>query len=127
MKHTFTSFIRDDEGLRECGCQDWQFVLSPPNNTPSEHETAFGLFPPASTLAIWHATALMLSQMPDGKGVSLSFHGLLADSCSSKAKSVASFTDKGLLPCGFTTWQLRGRGKSYLFIIWIIYEIPNVF
>ncbi len=64
MTHTFTTFIRDDEGLRESGCQDWQFVLSPPNNTPSEHETAFGLFPPASTLAIWHATALMLSQMP---------------------------------------------------------------
>ena len=63
----------------------------------------------------------------DGKGVSLSFHGLLADSCSSKAKPVAGFTDKGLLPCGFTTWQLRDRGKSYLFIIWIIYEIPNVF
>lgn len=64
MTHTFTSFIRGDEGLRESGCQDWQFILSPPNNTPSEHETAFCLFPPASTLAIWHATALMLSQMP---------------------------------------------------------------
>ena len=64
MTHTFTSFIRDDEGLRESSCQDWQIILSPPNNTPSEHETAFGLFPPASTLAIWHATALMLSQMP---------------------------------------------------------------
>jgi hypothetical protein len=89
MTHTFTSFIRDDEGLRESGCQDWQIIMSPPNNTPSEHETAFGLFPPVSTLAIWHATAFMLSQMPDGKGVSLSFHGLLADSCSSKAKPSA--------------------------------------
>ena len=87
MTHTFTSFIRDDEGLRESGCQDWHIILSPPNNTPSEHKTAFCLFPPASTLAIWHATAL-------------------------KAKSVASFTDKGLLPCGFTTWQLRDRGIS---------------
>jgi len=100
MTHTFTSFIRDDEGLRESGCQDWQVILSPPNNTPSEHKTAFCLFPPASTLAIWHATALNAVTDADGKGVSLSFHGLLADSCSSKAKPVASFTDNGLQPYG---------------------------
>ena len=50
--------------------------------------------------------------LPADSDACLSFHGLLADSCSSKAKSVACFTDKGLLPCGFTTWQLRDRGKN---------------
>ena len=30
MTHTFTSFIRDDEGLRESGCQNWQFFCPHP-------------------------------------------------------------------------------------------------
>ena len=63
MMRTFAS-IRDDEGLRESGCHVRHVLMSPPNNTPSEHETVRGLFPLAVTLAIRHATAIVLSQMP---------------------------------------------------------------
>lgn len=111
MMHTFAS-VRDDEGLRESGCHVRHVLMSPPNNTPSEHETVRGLFPLAVTLAIRHATAIVLSQMPMARVPRLPSTDYWLIHVPPKAKSFATIAGKGLLPCGFTTRQIRDRGVS---------------
>ena len=111
---TFTSFIRIDEGLRERGCQDWHVVLSPPTTPRRNMDTAIWSVPSRlhhRRLAMqrpYHSWPYrcLLTMVPVFPSTDD-----MAESRSSKAKSVDGFTGNGLLPCGFTTWQLRDRGN----------------